>query len=102
MVLAPMDPVAPRIVTLRGTALATGTVRARGTDSTIASPNQQSARGSIEAAAHQAQQRCDRRRGHEPIEPIHEAAVTRNEFAGILGPETALERRFQQISDLGG
>ena len=95
-----MDPVAPRIVTLRGAAIATGAVRARGTDSIIASPNQQSARGSIEAAARQAQQGRDQCGGHEPIEPIHQAAVTRNEFAGVLGPETALEGRFQQISRL--
>ena len=59
-------------------------------------------KGYIEAAARQAQQCCDHRGGHEPIEPIHEAAVARNELAGVLGPETALDGRFQQIPRLRG
>ena len=34
------------------------------------------------------------------IQPIHQPTVARNQMAGILGAEPALEERFEQISAL--
>src|SRR5262245_63690240 len=100
IVLAPIDPVGPSMVTLRGAASATGAVRMRGADSFIGSPHQESAAWRDKTAAGNAQQARERRRGNETIEPVHQPAMARNELARVLGAEPALERGFQQISRL--
>src|SRR4051794_9890497 len=97
-VLPPIEPVAPRSVMLR-TALA-GFARTEDVFTDINSPNQKAARGRIEAAARQADKRRRHHGGQVTVEPVHQATVTRQETAGILDVEEALERGFDQVAGL--
>src|SRR5262245_54869568 len=98
-VLPPIEPVAPSSVTLR-TALA-GLARTEDVFTDIQSPYEKPARRRIEPAAHNANKRRRDHRGQIAIEPIHQPAMPRQDAAGILGVEVALERGFDQVTSLG-
>src|SRR4051794_4608716 len=98
MVLVPIDPVAPRIVTRLTPGAGIGFDRA--SVAVIVSPYQQATRGIVEAAADDADDAADERRRPETIEPVHHTAMTRNKVARVLGAEPALEPGFQKIPEL--
>ena len=50
--------------------------------------------GAIQAAARQCRSAADAAPPPEAVEPIHHAAMARNEVAGILGAELPLDRRI--------
>src|SRR5665647_617465 len=108
-VLAPIDPVAPRIVMLRMLPAGSAAARASVDDTrslgasplgVMRSPYQQPARRVLETAAQHSDHAADKRRGPETVEPIHHPAVAGNEMAGIIGAEFALDPGFQQIAEL--
>src|SRR5712691_11011181 len=105
MVLAPIDPVAPRIVMARTSGAATGPERKIGTALVIATPNpfsphQQSARGSREPAARDCDHCRDHGGRHEAIEAVHDAAMAGNDMARVLDAEPPFDRRFEQVAGL--
>src|SRR5215813_12458366 len=103
MVLAPIDPVAPRSVTVRSRGLDAGRSKAaREVSGVIDSPYQQAPSGRLEAAARQSDERRDDTGGHEAVEPVHQAAMSRDEMTRILGPEPALEDGFEDVAGLRG
>src|SRR5690242_14801342 len=95
-VLAPIEPVAPRMVMLRSAEEARLSTSPIGTLLRI-SPHQQSARRRLEAAAHKPDQSGDDRRRRKTVEAVHQAPVTGNELARILGAEAALQHRFEDV-----
>src|SRR6185437_9817438 len=84
-VLEPIEPVAPRMVRLR---------------TSIRLPYQQAARGALQSAAREADQTAHERGGPEAIEPVHDAAVSRDETARVLDAEATLDRRLQEVAGL--
>src|SRR3954464_15992152 len=96
MVLEPMEPVAPRIVTPRTAAgLTFGRVPFG-----INSPKPEAARGCFEAPACETHHGCGCCCCQKPVEAVHQPAVARDEMAGILRAEVALDRGFEQIAGL--
>ena len=97
-VLEPIEPVAPRIVTLRTARVRFG---AAAVPCRHPSPDQQAAGRPIQAAARAiptmtaASSRCQK-----PVEPIHQPAMARDQLARILGAELALDRGFEQVAGL--
>src|SRR5271163_1373267 len=65
------------------------------------SPLKQSFRDPGPRRTHSGQDRGDGGRRDEPVEPIHQAAVARNESAGILDAGAPFHRGFEEISELG-
>src|SRR6266511_1236305 len=101
MVLAPIEPVAPSSVTVRSTKAGAGLSGfTRNVCDFIASPYQQTPPWRLESAAQQPDQGGEERSGDETVEAIHQAAVSRNELARILRPESALEGRLEQVAGL--
>jgi len=97
MVLEPIDPVAPRIVTLR-TAAGFGFRRV---PFGIKSPNQKPAGGLVEAPANEPHHGGSGNRCQKPVQPVHQAAVAGNELACVLCAELPLDRGFKQIAAFG-
>jgi hypothetical protein len=62
---------------------------------------QQSSRNIRNAGARHADESRENDGEDEAIQPIHESAMARNEMAGVLDIEPALQGRFKQIADLG-
>jgi len=82
MVLLPIDPVAPRSVTVRSRGASTGRSNARrDVSGFINSPLQQTAARRLEPAAQQPDQRSHDARGDEAVEAIHQTTVAGNEMA---------------------
>ena len=82
MVLLPMEPVAPRSVTVRSLGAGTGRSNARrDVSGFITSPHQQTAARRLEPAAQQPDQRGYNARGDEAVEAVHQSAVARDEMA---------------------
>src|ERR1700688_4370950 len=98
MVLAPIEPVAPRMVMRRSPSAGPGFERASVT--VIGSPYHKAACGIIEAAAQHADQTTGDRGRPKTVEPVHHAAMSGNKVAGVLGAEPALDPRFKQIAEL--
>src|SRR5215467_13941561 len=99
IVLAPIEPVAPKMVIERTAGMAARADLDSGTALVIASsgflsPHQKSARRRRHAAA-----RDDGRR-HESVEPVHDAAVSGNDMACVLDAEPPLDRRLEQVAGL--
>src|SRR6185295_1402055 len=95
-VLDPIEPVAPRIVTVR--AAGSGLERMFGV--AINSPDQEAPRRSLEAPASQTHHGRRQYRCQKPVEPVHQPAMTRDQMARVLGVEPALDRGFQEIAGL--
>src|SRR6185437_6571616 len=102
-VLAPIEPVAPNIVTLRRPTAGCGSVRVRLDrklmGAVIGLPHQQAGAGIDKAATQQPDHTRNKRGGPTTIETVHHAAVAGDELAGILGAEPALDPRFEQIAE---
>ena len=97
--LDPIEPVAPSSVTERGT----------GASSTLASgcfffiallPYQQAAGRCSGSRANEADKESGYSSDEEAVEAIHEAAVTRNEVACVLGPKAPLDGKLEQVAGL--
>src|SRR5947208_877862 len=95
MVLAPTDPVAPRIVTARGTDAALP-----GCLAVIPSPYQDPAGRTADAAAQRADDHGRQHRRREAVETIHNSSMAGQDVARVLGPEPTLDGRFQEIAEL--
>src|SRR5690242_17193099 len=63
-------------------------------------PHQQAARRGVQAAAGDADGRCDRDRSHEAVEPVHHAAMSGNDMARVLDAEPPLDCRLQKVAGL--
>src|SRR4030081_2138304 len=94
MVLSPIEPVAPRTVTVR-TADAAALLLRNGT-ALMRSPNHKTAADAIRATPQKTENRRDHHRGHEPVETVQQAAMAGNDVAGILDAETAFDPRFEK------
>jgi hypothetical protein len=79
MVLSPIDPVAPRTVTVR-TADAAALLLRKGT-ALIVSPNHKTAADAIHAAAQKPENRCQDRGGDKAVEAVQQAAMARDDVA---------------------
>src|SRR5581483_3192241 len=101
MVLAPIDPVAPSNVTLRDACAGDACMRAFGAAAIISSPYEQSLCGGLRSGTEHTEYRADERGGKETVEPIHQAAVTGDQMACILGTKPALDGGFGDVSGLG-
>ena len=95
MVLAPIEPVAPKSDTVRIGLAACGT-RRPGIHRRHGSPYHQAACRGVEPAAQQPDQRGRGRSRNEAVQPVHQAAVPGNQMAGVLDARTALERGFER------
>src|SRR5216684_7886148 len=98
MVLSPIDPVAPRTVTLR-TAEAAALLLRKGT-ALISSPNHKTAADAIHAGSQQPQNRRQHDRGDEAVKAIQKPAMAWNDLAGVLDAEAPFHRGFKQIAKL--
>src|SRR4249920_2572476 len=98
MVLSPIEPVAPRTVTLRIADEAALLFR-NGT-ALMSSPNHKSAAGAIHAAPQNAENGRHNHGGNEPVETIHETAMAGDQMARILDAETPLDRGFEEVAEL--
>src|SRR5437879_13815398 len=100
MVLSPMEPVAPRTVTVR-TAEAAALLLRNGT-ALIVSPNHKTAADAIGATT-QEPEKCRQGDGcDKPIQPVHQPAMAGNDVTGILYAKTPLHAGFEQIAALRG
>ena len=96
--LDPIEPVAPSSVTERGT----------GASSTLASgcfflmvlPYQQAAGRCSSSRTNKADKQSGDGGDEEAVKAVHEASVTRNEVACVLGPKTPLDGRLEQVAGL--
>src|SRR5437773_2255027 len=98
MVLSPMEPVAPRTVTVR-TADAAALLLRHGT-ALIVSPNHKTAADAIRAAPQEPENRrhddgCDK-----SVQAIQKPAMAGNDVAGILHAKTPFHSGFKQIAAL--
>src|SRR5438270_7181843 len=99
MVLSPIEPVAPRTVTVR-TAEAADLLLRNGT-ALMFLPNHKTAADAIHATPQKTENRRQSDRRNEAVEAIQQPAMSRNEVARILDVETPLHRRLKQIAKLG-
>ena len=99
IVLSPIDPVAPRTVTVR-TADAAALLLRNGTG-LMNSPNHKTAADAIHAAPQKTEKCRQHHRGDESVETIHQSAMPGNDMAGILDAETPFHRGFKEIAELG-
>src|SRR4051794_41882536 len=96
MVLEPMEPVAPRIVTPRTAAgLTFGRVPFG-----INSPNQEAARRGFEAAAGETHHGCGCCCCQKPLEAVHQPPLAGGEMGGIPCARVAPDCGFEQIAGL--
>src|SRR5438552_10234678 len=113
MVLAPIEPVAPSTVTLRSAARTAGLDRRSGLPFFITSlhrtsphrqptlsPHHEPARWRFEPAAGEPDECRDGGRRYKAVEAIHQSPMAGDQMAGILGPEAAFERGFEQVASL--
>src|SRR4051794_13503076 len=100
MVLSPIEPVAPRTVTLR-TADAAALLLRNGT-ALISSPNHKTAADAIDAAAQNSDKCRQHDRRDEAVQTVEQPAMARNDVAGIFHAEPAFDCRFKQIAKLRG
>src|SRR6266581_4128197 len=98
MVLSPIEPVAPRTETVR-TAVAAALLLRNGT-ALIVSPNHKTAADAIGATPQEAKKRRYRDGRDKSIQPIQQPAMTGDDLAGILDPETPLHGRLKEIAEL--
>jgi hypothetical protein len=100
MVLSPMEPVAPRTVTVR--TAETAALLLRNGTALIVSPNHKTAADAIGTTA-QEPEKCRQDDGcDKPIQPVHQPAMAGNDVAGILYAETPLHGGFEEIAELRG
>src|SRR5258705_10169174 len=100
MVLSPMEPVAPRTVTVR-TAEAAALLLRNGT-ALIVSPNHKTAADAIGTTAQEPENGRQDDGRDKSIQPVHQPAMAGNDVAGILDPETPLHGGFEEIADPPG
>src|SRR6185437_1008030 len=98
IVLSPIDPVAPRTVTVR-TADAAALLLRKGT-ALIALPNHKTATDAIHAAPQKPENRGQNHCGDKTIETVEQAAMAGNDMAGVLDAEAPLDGGFEQIAKL--
>src|ERR1700694_5565352 len=99
MVLSPIEPVAPRTLTVR-TADAAALLLRNGT-ALMPSPNHKTAADAIRATPQKAKNRRHDDRGDVSIETIQQPTMPGNDVAGVLDAETAFHSGFKQIAELG-
>src|SRR6202012_1226080 len=93
-----MEPVAPSTVTAR-TADAAALLLRNGT-ALILSPNHKTVADAIHAAAQKTENCCQDDSGNEPVKPVQESTMARDDAAGILYPEPTLYRGFKEVPEL--
>src|SRR3569832_777067 len=98
MVLSPIEPVAPRTVTLRGPEAAALLFR-KGT-ALIVSPNHKTACGAMHTMAEEAENPGHQDGGDEAVEAGHQTAKAGDQVTGILDAEPALDGRFEEVAKL--
>src|SRR6185437_6625974 len=99
IVLAPIEPVAPRMVIPRTPVAGLASDRTALT-AVMYSPYQQPPCGCSVAATQQSHHTPRKCRSPEPVEPIHHAAMTGNNLACILGIELTLDPGFEEVAEL--
>src|SRR6202030_1942748 len=99
MVLSPIEPVAPSTLTVR-TADAAALLLRNGT-ALIFSPNHKTAADAIHATPQNAENRRHDDRRDVSVETVQQAAMARNDVAGVLDAEAAFHCGFKQIAELG-
>src|SRR5437868_11298770 len=98
MVLSPIEPVAPRTVTVR-TAEAAALLLRNGT-ALMPSPNHKTAADAIHATPQKAENRGHDDSGNKSVETIHQATMPGDDLAGILDAETPFHSRLKEIAGL--
>src|SRR4051812_6020545 len=98
MVLSPIEPVAPRTVTVR-TAEAEALLLRNGT-ALIVSPNHKTAADAIGTTAQEPENGRQNDGRDKPVQPVHQPAMAGNDVAGILDPETPFHRGFEEVAEL--
>src|SRR3954447_1377682 len=99
MVLSPIDPVAPRTVTVR-TADAAALLLRNGT-ALISSPNHKTTADAIQPASQEAEYASQDDRRNKAVQSIEQPAMSGNQMARVLDPEAPLHRGFQEAAQLG-
>src|SRR5438445_13080609 len=98
MVLSPIEPVAPRTVTVR-TADAVALLLRSGT-ALISSPNHKTAPDAIRAAPHKTENRGHQNRRDESIQAVQQAAMAGNDVARLLHAEPSPHRGLDEHATL--
>src|SRR5471032_2740063 len=98
MVLSPMEPVAPRTLTVR--TADTAALLLRNGTALMPSPNHKTAADAIRATPQKAKNRSENDGCDKSVQTIQQATMAGNDVAGILDAETAFHRRFKQIAEL--
>src|SRR5215467_14602647 len=101
-VLAPIDPVAPRIVTRLSAAGVAWSDWARGRCMAQVLPHQEAACRGFRTPAQHAQDGRHERGRDKAVQAVHQPAMAGDEPARVLGAVAALERGLEQITGLRG
>src|SRR5205085_1192559 len=75
--------------------------RSRRASASIRSPHKQAVARGVETATRQSEKGGCGPSSDEPVETVHEPAMTRDKMTGILHTEPALEAGFEEIPCLG-
>src|ERR1700716_265789 len=99
MVLSPIEPVAPRTVTVR-TADAAALLLRNGT-ALMPSPNHKTAADAIHATPQTPENRRQHDRCDKAVEAIQQTAMPGNDVAGVFDAATPFHRGLKKIHKLG-
>src|ERR1700687_5783952 len=99
-VLAPTDPVAPRIVTDRGVSAGDTLAADSLAPALIASPHQKAARRRGQPTTYDAENRRSRGRGQKAVETVHQTSMSGDDVTCVLHTESPFDRGFAQVPPL--